>query len=186
MQRRKFLIGAGSAAVGTSALVGSGAVSSMVAGRSLKVNIADDSNAYVKFDTDLGNSPDNNYEYAEIDEDSGELEIDFNENNAGGEGVNPNAETYFDDVFAIKNQGTEDLEVWFELSGGLANHIDIYPIAGNFGRETSLVGESNAFSASWATGVGSSLRVGIMVDTTNLDDGIEELDGTMTLHAEAV
>jgi hypothetical protein len=186
MQRRKFLIGAGSAAVGASAIVGSGAVSNMVAGRSLTVNVADDSNAYVRFDTDLGSSPDNNYVYAEINE-NGELEINFDGNSNGGQGVNPNSETYFNDVFKVQNQGTEDLEIWFELSDGLKNHIDLYPIAGNDGQETSLVGESNAYTGPGGMQIGSSgLRIGIMIDTSNLDSGIEELSGTITLHARAI
>jgi len=184
MERRKFIIGAGALSTGSSAAVGTGALSATEAERSLSVQIADDDDAYLAFDTDLGNSPDNNYEYASIEE--GEMEIDFSTNDAGGEGVNPNSVNYFDDVFALTNQGTEPLSIWVELGGGLDDYLDVYPIAGNYGRDDSLVGESNAFSASWATGVGSSLRVGIMIDTTQVSSENEVLEGSITIHAEAL
>jgi hypothetical protein len=184
MERRKFIIGAGALATGTSAAVGTGALSATEAERSLTVQVADDDTAYLSFDTDLGNSPDNNYEYASIAED--EMEIAFGSNDAGGQGVNPNSVNYFDDVFALTNQGTEPLSIWVELGGGLDDHLDVYPIAGNYGRDDSLVGESNAFSASWATGVGSTLRIGIMIDTTDVDSENEVLEGSITVHAEAL
>jgi len=184
MERRKFIIGAGALATGASAAVGTGALSATEAERSVSVQIADDDNAYLAFDTDLGNSPDNNYEYATIEE--GEMEISFSTNGAGGEGVNPNSVNYFDDVFALRNQGTEPLSIWVELNGGLDDYIDVYPIAGNYGRDDSIVGESNAFSAGWATGVGSTLRIGIMIDTTDVSSENEVLEGSITVSAEAL
>ena len=186
MQRRKFIAGMGSLAAAGAAGIGTGAFSQVSAERAMSVEVADDSTAYLSFDTDLGNSPDNNYEYSEISD--GELEIEFGENSAGGGGVNPNATTHFDDVFAINNQGTEMVEVWFTLSDELDEYVDVYPIAGNYGRETSLVGEENAFSASWATGVGSGLRIGITVDLAGADDvdPSDVLSGSMTIHADAV
>ena len=186
MQRRKFIAGVGSLAAAGAAGIGTGAFTSTTAERTMSVEVADDSTAYLSFDTDLGNSPDDNYEYSEISD--GELEIHFGENDAGGEGVNPSSTTHFDDVFAINNQGTEMVEVWFTISDGLDEYIDIYPIAGNYGRETSLVGKGNAFSASWATGVGSGMRIGITIDLSDADDVEPDdvLSGTMTVHAEAV
>ena len=184
MQRRKFLATVGSLAAGSAAAVGTGALSATEAERSLNVQIADDDKAYLTFDTDLGNSPDNNYKYAEIGEE--EMSISFDTNNAGGQGVNPNSENYFDDVFALKNKGTEPLKIWVELGGGLGQYLDVYPIAGNSGRDDSLVGESNAFNASWATGVGSTLRIGIMIDTTEVDPQNDVLEGSITVHAESV
>jgi len=183
-KRRKFLLGMGSLAAGGAAAIGSGAFSSVEADRSLSVTIADDDTAYLKFDTDLGNSPDNNYEYSEISDD--EMSISFDTNDAGGEGVNPNSVTYFDDVFALMNQGTEPVKIWFELNEGLDEYLDVYPIAGGVQRDNSLVGEANAFSASWATGVGSTLRIGIKVDTTEVADDNELLEGSITVHADSI
>jgi hypothetical protein len=184
VKRRKVLIGAGSLLAGGAAATGTGAFSAMEAERGLDVEIAGDGQGYLKFNTDLGNSPDNNYEYAEINDK--ELVIDFDTNNAGGDGVNYNSVMFFDDVFALENNGTEPLEIWVELGGGLDQYLDVYPIAGNFGQGDSLVGASNAFSAPWATGVGSTLRVGIKVDTTQVDLNNAELEGTITIHADSV
>jgi hypothetical protein len=183
VKRRKVLLGMGSLAAGSAAAMGTGAVSSLKAPRGVTAEVASDANAYLKFDTDLGNQPDNNYVYSEISDD--ELVIDFDTNSAGGEGLNPQAITYFDDVFALINQGTEPLKIWFELSGDLADYADVYPIAGGTQRDNSLVGESNAYSASWATGVGSTLRIGLCFDLDNEEvDG--PLSGTMTVHAESI
>jgi hypothetical protein len=184
MERRKFLVGMGSLAAGGAAAMGTGAFSATAAERDLSVEIADDDEAYLTFDTDLGNSPDNNYEYAQVSEE--EMSISFSTNNAGGEGVNPNSVNYFDDVFALINKGTEPLSIWVELNGGLGNHIDVYPLAGNNGRDDTIVGESNALSAPWATGVGSTTRVGIMIDTTEVDSENNLLEGSITVHAEAL
>jgi len=185
MERRKFVIGLGALAAGGTAAVGSGAFSSFEADRSLTVQIADDSEAYVAFSTDLGGTPHDNYEYADIN-DNGEIEIEFAENDAHGLGVNPNSTTAFDDVFAVENQGTEDAALWVELSDDIAEvvDIDLYYVGQD---EPSIVGEGNAFGPEWAFGVGSSFRVGITVDTTKTETGElpESFNGTITFHAEA-
>jgi hypothetical protein len=183
MERRKFLIGAGSLAAGAAAATGTGAFTSVEAERDLTVEVASDSQAYLAFGTteqEIGNIS-NNYEYAEISDE--ELVIDFDTNSAGGEGVNPNAVTRFDDVFEIRNQGTEPVEEWVELGGGLEDYLDVYAIYG--GNTFSIVGEDNAFSGNGATHVGDKLRIGIEVDTTNVAVNNDTLEGTITVHAES-
>lgn len=180
----------GALAAGGAASLGTGAFSSVEAERKLTVQIADDSDAYLQFNTDLGNAPDNNYEYAEINDD-GELEIEFAENDAGGLGVNPNAVTVFDDVFAIRNRGTEDVKVWVEFHGDVAEYIklNMYYV-GDDAEEDGFVGAENAESRSWNTGVGEQMRTGILVDTTDTSSEKENLpesfSGSITFHAEAI
>ena len=185
MERRKFVIGAGALATGSAAAVGTGAFTSVEADRSMDVQVADDSEAYVAFDTDLGGTPHDNYEYSHIDEETGEFTIEIAENDAGGKGVNPNSVTVFDDVFAVENQGTEDAKLWVELSGDLTEVIDVDLDYVN--GQTTIVGEENAFSPDWGFGVGSSFRVSITVDTTETETGElpENFSGTITFHAEA-
>ena len=102
MERRKFLIGAGSTALGASALVGSGAFSYVRADRDVTIAVVSDSSAYLKLEE--------NSAYA--DEVNGQLELDFaSDNGEGGEGLNDDADTRFDNVFKIKNQGTNDVRV---------------------------------------------------------------------------
>jgi hypothetical protein len=66
MQRRKFLVGAAGTAIGSSALVGSGAFTSVEADRSISIQTAGDANAFLGFtkatDSD-GNITPNAQEY---------------------------------------------------------------------------------------------------------------------------
>jgi hypothetical protein len=118
MERRKFLIGAGSAAVGASALVGSGAFTSVSADRTVSVNTTDDANALLSMDA----SNSENGEYTEVNTD-GSIEVgltdsaNYSKNGDGSDnadGVNPDALTRIFDIFAIKNQGTQPVFVYVE------------------------------------------------------------------------
>ncbi|MEF8900809.1 MAG: twin-arginine translocation signal domain-containing protein [Halovenus sp.] len=51
MNRRKFLVGVGSAAAAGSAVLGSGAFTRVEAQRSVTVQVAEDPNAYLGMDT---------------------------------------------------------------------------------------------------------------------------------------
>lgn len=188
MQRRKFVVGMGALASGAAATVGSGAFSSVEAERSLTVQIADDSDAYLQFSTDLGDSPDNNYEYAEINDD-GELEVEFAENDAGGLGVNPNAVTIFKDVFSIKNRGTENMEISVEFGGDVEDQIGLNMYYVNDDPKDDGFVHPDSESRSWNTDVGEAMRVAIRVDTTETPSDEEELPesfgGSVTFNAEA-
>ncbi|TYL40325.1 hypothetical protein CV102_01745 [Natronococcus pandeyae] len=109
MERRKFLIGTGSTAIGASALVGSGAFSFVRAERDVELNVESDENAYLG----LGETS----AYASGTED-GQLELHWGETDHGGEGLNENADSRFDDVFKITNQGTNDARISFHDTEG--------------------------------------------------------------------
>lgn len=127
MERRKFLIGAGSAAVGTSALVGSGAFTSVNAARDISIQVAGDASAYLQItreDTPNGN------EYV-LNTENG-LALDF-------DSVNINADSKFANLFKVKNQGTQIVRVGVDkdasdLPGGFGifaegpqNNGDLFP-----------------------------------------------------------
>jgi hypothetical protein len=80
MERRKFIIGAGALATGSSAAVGTGALTTASAERSVNVGVASDSNAQIGLIE--GNDPD-------IESNNGELELDLTGSN--GEGVSINS-----------------------------------------------------------------------------------------------
>jgi hypothetical protein len=102
MERRKFLIGAGSLAAGSAAGIGTGAFTSVSAERSVSVAVAKDSNAYLALEpTD---------ERASLDGD-GQLQLDFSSSNNGAMGLNRDARTAFTDLFKIKNQGDNPVYV---------------------------------------------------------------------------
>ena len=113
MERRKFMIGAGSTAIGASALVGSGAFSFVRADRDVTVNVANDANAYLGL---VATS-----EYASTD--GGQLVLNFaGGNDQNGNGLNADADSRFDDVFKITNQGTNDARISFHDTEGAVGY----------------------------------------------------------------
>jgi hypothetical protein len=100
MERRKFLLGAGSAAVGASAVIGSGAFTSVRADRSLNVQTASDNEAYLGLDASV--SP-----HAEETGNTVEFQFDGSSDATSGQGINDNADTTFTDVLRVENKGTE-------------------------------------------------------------------------------
>jgi len=85
MRRRKFLLGASSAAIGASALVGSGAYSTMTAQRTATVNVVADDNSLV------GMNPGLDSDTVKLSDNPGELVVDTSLD--GSTGVN-NGSTY--------------------------------------------------------------------------------------------
>lgn len=171
-------------------MMGTGAFTSVQADRTMEVEVADDSSAYLTLvpDTDLGNNA-----YASYDG-AGKLEIDIGGNGAGS-GANEDALTVIDNVFEIRNKGTQEIEVYIELSSNLIDYVDFYAIAGSTGSsvnggERSIVGASNAFSGAGfgSVGGGNKLLVGVEIDLRDDDapDSAEDLDGTVTVFADTV
>lgn len=113
MKRRNLLSALGALAAGGAVATGTGAFTATTADRQFSVSVAGDSNAF------LGLSPTSGPNGAYADgADDGELELDFTEDNenigsgiAGGNGINSNSITHFDDVFEVQNQGTQEVIV---------------------------------------------------------------------------
>ncbi|WP_436903002.1 hypothetical protein [Halovenus halobia] len=123
MERRKFLIGAGSLAAGGAAALGSGAFSSVRADRTVSVSTASDADALLAFDTtDAANK-----EYVETS--GGQVNIQLTDSSnydEDGTGVNQNAVTRIFDLFKVRNQGTQNVFVYVE-PGSIAseNRVDV-------------------------------------------------------------
>lgn len=113
MKRRKFVLGLGATATGGSALLGTGAFTSVNAERDIAVDVADDSDAFLRLGQCASGS-----NGAYVTEDGGLFGIDLSGDNSNdppaGEGVNADARSTFDNVFEICNQGTQ--EVCVDLS----------------------------------------------------------------------
>lgn len=116
MNRRKFIIGAGSLATGSAAIIGSGAFSTAEADRSVNVEVAADESGFVEI-TALNDT------YASGTSD-GQLELDFNDDSGVGvfdgdaQGVNPGATFNFPEIFQIANvSGLGDARVVIEATG---------------------------------------------------------------------
>jgi hypothetical protein len=112
--RRKVLLGIGSLAAGSAAAMGTGAFTSASANRELTVSTASDSDAYLTLES--LDTPNSNEFVSETGGRSDTLAITIDQSEQGGEGVNEQAEMYFDDLFRVKNQGTQP--VWFWMESG--------------------------------------------------------------------
>ena len=157
MNRRQFLATTGLGAIGTSALLASGAYSTITADRHTTIEVATDPDAY------LGLSPidtPNSDNYATIDE-NGHLAIDIEENPNGGHGVNSNSTTWFDGLFEICNQGTTTVGVYVESYEN--DHVDLYHQDDS--TRPSLVGEEQAITLA----VGDCVVAGIRTETHGVD-----------------
>ena len=189
MERRKFLIGVGGTSLGASALIGSGAFTRIESQRRVKIEVAEDPDAYLGLDG-CPDSP--NSSYTEID-DSGHLAVEMspknkNTDNDLGSGINSDSFTWFDNVFQICNQGKEDICVWIdaEVAENLnldpeyddENIVDFYP---DSDRDRSLVGPENALFLQ----VGECICVGIATVTKGLEAGDQLLeDDEIVIHAD--
>ncbi|MCU4750797.1 DUF1102 domain-containing protein [Halobacteria archaeon AArc-curdl1] len=190
MERRKFLIGVGGSSLGASAIIGSGAFTRIESQRRVKIEVAEDPDAYLGLD---GCPDSDNSSYTEID-DSGHLAVEMspeneNSDNDLGSGINSDSFTWFDNVFQICNQGKQDVCVWIDASitEGLEldedyddeDIVDFY-LGGN--REQSLVGEENGILLP----VGECICVGIATVTKGLEAGDQLLeDDEIVIHADA-
>ena len=109
MERRNFVLGLGALAAGSGAAVGTGAFSSVEAQRDIGIDVAGDSDAYLAIEPG-----DENGDYL-TDADTSAAALDFTSSNnqvaGGGEGLNANALSTFADVFSVRNQGTQDVEL---------------------------------------------------------------------------
>lgn len=112
MNRRQLILGLGSAGVGSAALVGSGAFTSVGVDRSVSLSVTGDADGYLGLDANFDDFP--NSEYA-TELDNGVVAIDATGNadgNFNGTGVSPSASTIVEEVVAVTNQGTQDVLVF--------------------------------------------------------------------------
>ena len=104
MRRRKVLAGLGSLAAGGAAAMGTGAFSIVSASRTMSVNTAGDQSAYLGLDPSIS-------EYASINS-NGLMDLEFDGSNGqNGSGLNDEANSLFQNVFRIINNGTNNINV---------------------------------------------------------------------------
>ena len=96
--RRKFIAGLGALATGSAAAMGTGAFSSVEAERTLTVETAGDSSAYLRIDP-------SNTDYATQTGDT--VEITPNE-------LNADAVTEITDILTVENQGSRPVHFWID------------------------------------------------------------------------
>jgi hypothetical protein len=172
MERRKFVLGVGALAAGGAAAVGSGAFTSVEAGRQVDVQVASDANAYLGLD----NSGENNDAY--FDASGDEYTVDFADSGNGGTGANPNADTVAKSVFTIENQGTQEVTVSLSGSGDISVQDQGTEVSApsSDGINASLDDDDNDATL----GVGKSIDVDF-----GINSGTSDLSGTLTISADA-
>ncbi len=198
----------GSLAAGGAATIGTGAFSNFQGNRDANFSIAADNNAFLGLDAP--SSLENN-EHASIGGDN-ELKIHFNSTSStGGTGLNPDSETWFDQVFRVTNQGTQPIDfmvddddlsqsenIVFYVDGSFLpdsgyNTGDLYAIEGYPGTAEGAGREDDDQHANasdyWVgsarpqVGSGDSIPVGIYVDTTGENTVGSWDSGTVTIKA---
>jgi hypothetical protein len=174
MERRKFIIGVGSLAAGGAAAMGSGAFTSVEADRQVDVQVAEDANAYLGLD-ESGEAND-----AYFDTSGDQYAVNFSDSGNGGSGVNPNADTVAEDVFTIKNQGTQAVEV--DLS---SNDLEVQSngsisAPSSDGIAVALADDDGDNDNTYTLGTGDSVNVDFAINS-----GTSNLSGTLTITADA-
>lgn len=107
MNRRQLIAAMGTISAGGAIVTGTGAFTSVEADRDVAVQVADDANAFLALEAIGPNAP-----YTTTSD--GQLGIDLTSSNAtgeGGQGVNSDAVTVFRELFEVRNQGTQEIDV---------------------------------------------------------------------------
>ena len=192
MQRRNFLVGVGGAAIGGSALLGSGAFTRVESHRSVTVAVANDAEAY------LGMSPldslnsqnyvtldENGHIYIQIDGEGNQQGIDGNDGPIG-QGVNSDSFTYFDGMFELCNNGKDDAFISYALPEDVVMNEDdepavaFYYVTDDGDRRVIEAGEELLLE------VGECDVIGVVTRTKGVDASVGELiDGDVVITADA-
>ena len=179
MKRRNLLATVGLAASGGIA-VGTGAFSSAEAERTVSVEIASDSDAYLGFTTRTG-LDDVNGQYAEVQ--AGLIQFDINDVlDDDGDGQGPGSKSVYtmDNVFGVENRGTED--TFFEVEFENTDTLDGLGFYAGDKDENLLDGDENVAKIP----VGEEADMGLFIDTSEAgvdrgtDREIEDITAVIT------
>lgn len=161
---------------GMATALGSGAFSSVEANRSVTVNVASDDQAYLALTPVSDGSANAGYS---ITNSENELELRFNGENpdTNGTGVGTDSKYYFDNVFAIRNQGTQPVDVYATYDTQNLNDLAIYESSED--TRTLLDSANGAIEVT----VGEEIVCGMYIDTRNVSTN--DYDEQLTIVAEA-
>lgn len=173
MRRRHFIAGLG-ALVGGGGILGTGAFTSTTADRNATVAVANEDQAYLS----LTPSPTQNGNFATqaTATDGKKLGLDFNDATGTGnpgEGVGQDSRYEFDDVFRVKNQGTQTVFVDVDpltgipIPGGGEADAEFYVPDGSGGRTLIQGGAEQSPGNVLEVGTGTERGVGVFITTTD-------------------
>ena len=194
MNRRQLLVGLGGLVGGGGIITGTGAFTSVDADRQASVEVSDDVNGFLQiYPSTRGNLDQPNGTFATSTGSPGnQLTLDFNDaagTSSGSLGVGTDSRYVFDDVFRVRNEGTQDvfvqiasLDVKTDPNVGTGGQvlIDFFASEGadtnttgpSFGNVDVIDGSTNELSVP----VGTSRAVGVRIETVDESnyDGVSD------------
>ncbi|AGB30263.1 Protein of unknown function (DUF1102) [Natrinema pellirubrum DSM 15624] len=189
MNRRNVLVGLGTIVAGGGAALGTGAFSSVEAERTVSVETADDSSAFLALSSARSDA-------AFVNESDGTVQINLDgTSSADGDGVNQNAKTTLDELVQVTNQGTQTVNtLTFEFSVDdtdiSQSASDVKSTLGIVSGDATINGEGDDLLSQGSTSnsleSSTSIMFGLEIDLlnsniNNIDDGAGI---TLTIKAE--
>jgi hypothetical protein len=170
MNRRRFLVGAGTLMGGGGAILGTGAFTSIEADRHATVAVAREDEAFLTIEPSMGQP---NASFATQNSSNGnEIGLDFDDvagTTSGSEGVGPDSTYEFDDVFRVYNAGTQEVYVDIDsVTINFSGSADLEFIAGS--SRTTIDGSN----AELTVPVGQERGIGVRIETNDAStyDGV--------------
>jgi hypothetical protein len=166
---------------GASGVIGSSAFTSASVERGVTVQVANDTDAFLRLAPCKG-SPNGAYVTGA---NSGTMTLDLSLSNSNvlGDGVNVDATTVFDNVFEICNQGTQEVGVRLDVdpidNGNGDPAVEFYQ---DGDQSSDIVGQSNAVCLD----VGDCVCVGFVARTQGLDSSVDNLLDTVSGNSELI
>lgn len=181
MRRRKLIAGLG-AAVGGSTALGTGAFTSVDADRPVSVNVADEDQAYLALD-ELDGITYENATFASQNT-KNQISIDIDDGNGtqdSSDGVGRDSIYEFDNVFQVKNQGTQKITVSIEELTDSDFNPNATGLTVQFYPDTSS--ESPLHNSPITLGTGDSRNIGLKVETD--EPSLDDFSADATVSADA-
>lgn len=195
MKRRMFVLGMGSATAGGSALLGTGAFTTVEAHRTVDIEVASDDEAYLQ----LYANPENPVaDDLVVDDGDGHLRLDL-------DSFNEHATAELDDLFNVCNHGKQPVCVWLQKEGSVVQCTETTfpghgrPLGGGpkkhggkreerdaieFYRDGDPDAEIDSVGHGLVLPVGACLQVGVDLCTTGVDEGTDLLPEGVTVYAD--
>jgi hypothetical protein len=189
--------------------VGTGAFTSVEADRSVDVEVAGDSSAYLALRVaEDGNGDSGANSAAYVDDSGSEVSFDFSSSNTNvdGNGFNPKAVTRIDNLLQVANQGTQSAYLSVDLSGldlsdgsgnnayiglevvdefdGTVQNNNIAFDRDNAGSNVGGVVDDPTTDGAYDLGKGESVVLNLVVDTTDFENSDVSTSGSVTFVAD--
>lgn len=190
MNRRRVLLGIGALVSSGTALVGSGAFSTVEAERGLTVDVVADEDAYLRFTDQLAGADSDAFSTGA---DDGAIQFQFTDDIIGiqGNGLGSDSRYEFSNVFAAQNEGGRAIQLFGEYSEddvATVKLLQTSPVSSDPGRvDPNAQGKSTPLTKdnpSDELRPGEAVALGFLIDTDGVDVGNYETIVTISAKSE--